>query len=467
MVSGGKWRLAPHLALLNRKLVDLAAGRITRLLVLMPPRHGKSELCSKYFTSWYLGTFPERSVILASYEANFAAKWGRDTRAVLDQWGPSIFGVTPSRRTTGGHAWELLEGGGMVTTGVRGPITGRGCHLLCLDDPVKNAQEAQSPTYRASTWDWWRSTAYTRLEPEGSALVVLTHWHEDDVAGRIMADMKAGGEQWEVVKLAAICEPQDVKEDPLGREAGQALWPKRYSAKRLTEIKSVAGPYWWSALYQQRPYALEGNVLKRSWWKFYRHNELPRRFDRLIQSWDMTFKGLDENDWVVGQLWGKFGPDLYLLDQVRGHWDFVQTVQHFLMFTTNHPLARGKLIEDKANGPAVISMLKKKVGGLIPMDPKKLGGSKLMRALAAQPVIQAGNVWLPDPEEIPWVDDFLHEMSAFPTGAHDDMVDACTQALLYLTLKSVSPAALLAVGGPDDEPEPEPDDEPEEDEDDE
>jgi predicted phage terminase large subunit-like protein len=187
----------------------------------------------------------------------------------------------------------------------------------------------------------------------------------------------------------------------------------------------------------------------------------------------MTFKGFDENDWVVGQLWGKVGPDIYLLDQVRGHWDFVQTVEAVLRFTVAHPLARGKLIEDKANGPAVISMLKRKVGGLIAVDPKKLGGSKLMRALAAQPIIQAGNVYLPDPKEdtlgrtVGWVEDFLHETSAFPTGAHDDMVDACTQALLYLTLKSVSPAALLAVGGPDEEPEPEPDDEPEEDEDDE
>lgn len=213
-----------------------------RLLVTMPPRHGKSEFLSLYFPTWYLGVWPDRRVMLASYEASFAESWGRKSRDMMREVGCEVFGVRVRESPSAASHWEI-EGreGGMSTAGVGGPLTGKGADLLIIDDPIKNAEEANSPTIREKIWDWYRSTAYTRLEPDGVVIVIQTRWHEDDLAGRVLRDADEGGEPWRVVNMPAI------------DEAGRPLWPERFPIDKLRRIERTLSPYFWSALYQQKP----------------------------------------------------------------------------------------------------------------------------------------------------------------------------------------------------------------------
>ena len=423
-VSEGRWFPYEHLLFLNRKLVDVAAGRIKRLMVSMPPRHGKSELVSRYFPAWYIGTFPDKRIILVSYEADFAATWGRKARDLLEEHGPSLFGIRVSGKSSAANRWDI-EGheGGMVTAGVNGPITGKGADIGIIDDPVKNDQEAMSATYQERTYEWYKSTFRTRIQRDGAIILIMTRWHENDLAGKLLAAQEEEGEKWEVVSLPAIAED----DDPLGREIGQPLCPGLFTKDALESIKKAVGSYWWASLYQQRPSPAEGGIFKRNWWQYYRR--VPDRFDEIIQSWDMTFKDTKTADFVVGQVWGRKGADKYLLDQVRDRMDFPATVQAVRNLSAKWPQAKVKLVEDKANGPAVIATLKKEISGLIPVEPQ---GSKESRAWAVSPEVEAGNVYLPDPSIAPWVHDFIEECAAFPNGANDDQVDAMTQALMRL-----------------------------------
>jgi len=422
LASRGAWRIAPHLDLLAERLLDIAQGKLKRLLIQMPPRHGKSEFASAHFPAWYLGTFPERRVILASYEHDFAASWGAKARDRFAEYGPALWRLWVRRDKQAADDWQIAgHQGGMVCAGVGGPITGRGANLLVIDDPVKSAEEADSETYRERAWNWYRSTAYTRLEPQGALILIMTRWHEDDLAGRVLAEAAKTGEAWEVINLPALAEEGDV----LGRQPGEALWPERYPAQALAEIREAVGPYWWSALYQQRPSPPEGALFRREWWRYWKPDDLPQDFDEVLCSWDMAFKGDDSSDYVVGQVWGRVGATFYLLDQARGHWDFPQTVEEVRRLKERWPRAVLTLIEDKANGPAVVQALRKECAGLLAVDPK---GGKFSRAQAAARAVQSGNVHLPFMAS--WLEDFVHELACFPTGAHDDMVDAASQALL-------------------------------------
>ena len=404
--------------------MDVAAGRIKRLIVSMPPRHGKSELVSRYFPAWYLGTFPDKRIILVSYEADFAATWGRKARDLLEEHGPSLFGIRVSGTSSAANRWDI-EGheGGMVTAGVNGPITGKGADIGIIDDPVKNDQEAMSATYQERAYEWYKSTFRTRIQRDGAIILIMTRWHENDLAGKLLAAQEEEGEKWEIVSLPAIAED----DDPLGRELGQPLCPDLFSKDALESIKKAVGSYWWASLYQQRPSPAEGGIFKRNWWQYYRR--VPDRFDEIIQSWDMTFKDTKTADYVVGQVWGRKGADKYLLDQVRDRMDFPATVQAVRNLSAKWPQAKVKLVEDKANGPAVIATLKKEISGLIPVEPQ---GSKESRAWAVSAEVEAGNVYLPDPSIAPWVHDFVEECAAFPNGANDDQVDAMSQALMRL-----------------------------------
>jgi predicted phage terminase large subunit-like protein len=252
--SRGKWRLAPHLSFLNQTLLEAiesaAAGRLDGLVISMPPQHGKSELCSKYLPAWYLGKYPDRRVILTGYEADFAAQWGRKARDLLQAWGWA-FRVRVSPKSSAVHRWDL-EGssGGMSTAGVAGPITGKGAHLLIVDDPIKNDAEARSARRRQKQFDWWQSTASTRLRPGALALLIQTRWHRQDLAGQIL-DSAAKGQRWREVRLTAIAEDRD----PLERPMGRPLWPEMYSLEHLARIRDRLTNYYWRSLYQQDPIA--------------------------------------------------------------------------------------------------------------------------------------------------------------------------------------------------------------------
>jgi hypothetical protein len=215
IASEGRWVCAPHLDLLNQKLVNLARGRAQgrggRLIVTIPPRHGKSEMISKYFPGWWLGMFPDDRVILTSYEAEFAATWGKKAQETFRDYAPGTFGLHVDPNTSAASRWNVQgRNGGMDTAGVGGPLTGKGAHCLIIDDPVKNAEEAASELRRNNAWEWFQSTAYTRIEPGGACVILMTRWHEDDLAGRVIAHAQEFGEPWEVIRIPALSETHQV-----------------------------------------------------------------------------------------------------------------------------------------------------------------------------------------------------------------------------------------------------------------
>jgi predicted phage terminase large subunit-like protein len=432
-------------------------------MVFMPPRYGKSEFISRYSTAWILGKFPDTRIILASYEADFAATWGRKSRDLLEEHGPSLFGIRVSGKSSAANRWDI-EGheGGMVTAGVNGPITGKGADIGIIDDPVKNDQEAMSVTYQERTWEWYKATFRTRIQRDGAIILIMTRWHENDLAGKLLAAQEEDGEEWDVISLPAIAEAEDL----LGRDPGQPLCPDLFTKEALESIEKAVGSFWWASLYQQRPSPAEGGILKRNWWKFWcypgqedklqpvilklpnsegggfinvRPVPLPKRFDQIAQSWDMAFKDTKASAYVAGQVWGKRRADKFLLDQLRDKMDFVVTVQAVEALTKKWPEAKAKWVEDKANGPAVISTLKRKISGLIAVNPE---GSKESRAYAVSPEIESGNVFLPHPQIAPWVNGFIDECAAFPNGKYADQVDAMTQALNKLEGKRLAARAL-------------------------
>lgn len=285
----------------NRKLDKDGNG--PRLILTLPPRHGKSELVSKYFPAWALARWPWLKVMFGSYEANFARSWGakaRDVRCDFD-W------MFPDGKIKRGYAamakeWETDGGGQMMTAGVGGAFTGKGAHLLIIDDPVKSDQEANSKVYREKVWNWYRSTVSTRLEPGGAIIVIMTRWHADDLVGRLLQAAKGGddgteekGDQFEVIDFPALYEGHEI--DGLGRTHGQALWPERYNEVQLGGIRRRIGLYYWGALFQQKPRPDQGGFFNRQFFKYATAEgmgEMDYRFlclhqpDGTIKRWAMS-----------------------------------------------------------------------------------------------------------------------------------------------------------------------------------
>lgn len=301
-------------------------------------------------------------------------------------------------------------------------LTGRSADFLIIDDVIKNEKEALSTTIKEQHWAWYQSVFTTRASERSGQIIMATSWAEDDLPSRIIQHFE-GSPRLRVLRFPAINSPDEVgynPELPLG-----ALAPELHSLEKLLETKRLFSAYWWAALYQQSPRPMGGAVFKESGLRYY--DVLPDKFQKLIASWDCTFKDGDGTDYVVGQIWGKIGAQAYLIDQVRARMSFTETVQHVIMMKNKYPKIREILIEDKANGPAVIDVLKRHVPGVIAVNPD---GSKLARAHAVTAYWEAGNVLLP--REAPWLKDFVAELTTFPAAAHDDQVDAMTQALRRL-----------------------------------
>ena len=421
---------------LDRFLQDVIDGKSPRLILTAPPRSGKSEICSRRFPAYALGRYPDLELIACSYSAELTERMNRDVQRIIDddpfhEVFPETYLQGSAFAPKGGKVaartsdyFEVVGHKGRYrSTGVGGSITGMGAQILIIDDPVKDREAANSKTIRDKTWDWFTSTAYTRLAPGGGVLIMLTRWHQDDMAGRLIDLSERGdGERYEV-----ICYPAIAEHDEPHRKEGDPLHPERFSLEALQRIRQNVGERDWAALYQQRPVPDGGGMFKDAWVRYYRPSDLPARFDKTVISWDMTFKDSAGSDYVVGQVWGRKDAKFYLIDQVRGQMDFVKTLDAFIGLARKHPQVVRKLVEDKANGPAIISALRSKVTGIIPVVPKE---SKEARASAVSTFWEAGNVYLPDPELNPWVKrDFVPELTSFPAGAHDDQVDAMSQAL--------------------------------------
>jgi predicted phage terminase large subunit-like protein len=416
-----------HLDILDARLQDVSEGRIKRLIVTMPPRHGKSERVSKKFPAWHIGKNPDDEIILASYSIDLARDFSRIARDTFTT-NDDVFDYDLDPNNKSSESWGIKDHRGRITAaGVGGSITGKGARIAIVDDPIKNHQEAQSDVIRETLRKWYQTTLYTRLTPDGAIIVVQTRWHEDDLVGWLLADeakqVAEGthvGERWTVINFPAICEDQD---DLLGRSIGEPLWPEYgFGIEQLNKIKSDVGTYTFNALYQQRPAAAEGNMLKRHWWQYY--TELPEDMQTLQLSIDAAFKDGEDNDYVVIQVWGKRGPDMYLIDQIRDHLNFMATCQAIRTMVKKYPKAITKLIEDKANGSAVIQTLSLEMSGIIPVNPE---GGKVARVNAVSAVIESGKVFLPLNRT--FTAELIDEAASFPNGKHDDMVDAMSQSL--------------------------------------
>jgi predicted phage terminase large subunit-like protein len=419
---------ADHLQLLSNELVRMRlrpAGWPKRLLVMMPPRHGKSEHCSHWFPTWDLALEPTDRVLLTSYEAEFAASWGRKCRRSIEEHYP-ILGARIVEDSRAAHRWETPQGGGMTTAGVGGPIMGRGANVAICDDPIKNAEEANSRTIRDATWDWWQSTFLTRLEPEGIVILILTRWHEDDIAGRILASPEA--RFWRVIEFPALAIDES---DVLGRTAGQALWPARYDELALENIKAEVGSRVFTALYQQQPSPPEGAGINRAWWQWYDEAPKVEEFDQIIQSWDPTFKAVDTSDYVAGGVLGRKGGDIYALDAIRKRMNGPDTLKAIEAVDKQWPTAKWLLMEDTASGSMICDILERERGHIERVKPR---GSKETRlhwgVNAAAAVIERGQVHLP--RNRTWATQLVDEAAQFPHGAHDDLVDMLVQGIQKL-----------------------------------
>lgn len=427
--SEGRWKGYPHLAHLGSKLYDLAAGKITRLMVMCPPRHGKSMLCSQYFPAWFLGTFPDSRVILSSYEADFAAQWGRKARDLMEGWGREMFGLSVRDTSHAANRWDIAgHEGGMVTAGARGPITGKGMDLGIIDDPTKNDEEAASEVYREKIWEWYLSTFSTRLQRGGRVLVIMTRWHEDDLCGRLLKAQEEGGDRWDVVRLPALAEENETTSF-FKRKEGEALCPELIPKKMLEETRDRLGTYWWSTLYQQRPFPRGGGFFKRDSVEVVEHVAENRM---MVRGWDLAASKTGKR--TAGVLMSKGPDDSYVVhDVVMGKWEPAQ--RDGIIRRTAEADGRGVPVrieqEPGSGGIAQVHAIVRNLQGWS-VEGVKATGSKEVRADPVASQVNVGNVKILAGN---WNEEFLSEMEAFPNGKYLDQVDAMSLCFDYLSTK--------------------------------
>lgn len=430
-----------HHRLLASKLEDVEAGRIKRLCVLMAPRHGKSKLTSELFPSWYLGRHPDRRILSLSYGQDLSDTFGRLVRNYLKT--PTFQALFPGCQIASDSnsikRFNVSGGGGYATIGVGGATTGRGADLLVLDDLIKDREQADSPVYRENLIDWYRSVARTRLQPGGAIVLCQTRWGTTDFVAWLLSE--TAHENWEVISLPAIA----MEGDLLGRLPGEALWPEAYPVEVLEETKQTLGSRDWNALYQQCPLSDADVIFQSKWLQFYnstptliqqdsqRYAHLtrpPNAVNRVINSWDLTFGGTSAgSSWVVGQAWAIQGKDKYLLSMTREQMGFSDTLTAIRLMNERYP-AHQILVENKANGAAVVDVLRTEIGHKL--KAVEVGQSKSDRAYSVIPQFERGEVWLPNPTIYDWVKPLLTEMESFPKSVTDDCVDAMTQVLSWV-----------------------------------
>ena len=407
------YQLARHHRVLIEKLEQVERGAIKRLMVFMPPRHGKSLTSSCIFPAWFLGRNPRRSVIAASYGAELAEDFGRRVRNFMSD--PLHAAIFPECRLAADSAaqrrFDTTAGGSYYAVGRGGAVTGRGADLLLLDDLLKDSEEARSETIRRSMHDWFAHVAYTRLAPGGALVLIQTRWHEDDLPGRLLREH--ADENWEVINMPTIAETDDEF-----REAGEALWPEKFPLELLQAIRGAIGGAAWNSLYRQQPSAAEGAVFRRNWWRFYREQPACRR---VIQSWDTAFKLGAENDYSVCTVWGVTDGGYYLLWLWRERVEFPELKRRMAWLAEQWKPSQ-ILVEDRASGQSLIQELRHSTR--LPITAVKVDTDKMSRAQSVTPLVEAGKVFLP--ESAPWLSDFIDELAAFPKGTHDDCVDSTT-----------------------------------------
>jgi predicted phage terminase large subunit-like protein len=454
-----------HIDVLSEHLEAVTAGEIRRLIVNVPPRTMKSLTTAVFWPCWEWLDAAHIRWLFATYAQSLSIRDSVKCRRMIQSQGGRQDGTLLQRvgyqgllRLLTDEPWELTgdqnakekyettETGMRLATSVGGIATGEGGDRIVIDDPL-NAKQARSDAERVAVNTWWDETMTTRFNnDDATGVIVMQRLHEDDLTGHLL---EQGG--WHHLCLPAEYEPKhpfvypsrgtlptgrELAGDPRTEE-GDLLEPVRLSPERLTELERGLGSFAYAGQMQQRPAPSDGGMFKKHWWG--RYSSLPPRWQRVVASWDMRFSDSQEaaSSYVVGQVWGQDGADRYLLGQIRARLSFTESVKAVKALAAWQPAAKAKLVEKKANGDAVVNTLKRKVTGLILLEPE---GGKEVRAAAAEPIVEAGNVFLPAGEFIPCppgyeptrVEEFIKEHAVFPNGSHDDQVDGMTQAMNWL-----------------------------------
>jgi len=428
MASGGRWIKTKHLGLINEKLMSLYRRDLMRLIINMPPRHGKSELISKYFPVWYMSRNKDARIIHSTYSQHFSKHWGRQMRRlILDAGNELGLLIDKNSRSSDEIRFEGARGE-IICLGAGGALTGRGADLIIIDDPIKNFAQASSEKVRDNIWDWFNSTLYTRLEPAGVIVIIMTRWHEDDLCGRLMAN-NDGGDNWCLLKLPAIsCEG-----DLIGREKGEALWPERFDEDAIGRIKKQIGSYWFSGLYQQEPSPADGAVFRR---QHFRYFEEEAGFYHLLQAgdnykitglsgmmifavFDLAVKQGEMNDYTVALIFGRASNgEILILDVIRRRFE---PTEHIGLVNSVYQRWKPVLIGiESVQYQTLLVKLAARIG--IPVKELKAKENKVSRSLPMAAFMEQGLVYFRRGAD--WLSDFESELLAFPNGRHDDQVDA-------------------------------------------
>lgn len=408
---------------------DYKDNKRPQLCIEAPPQHGKSMQIIE-FISWMAGKDPNAKSIYTSFSKRLGIRANLRLQRIYDsEQYKAIFPETTINKnntvTISGQFLrnrEIIEyinkDGYFRNTTVAGSITGESLDIGIIDDAIKGREAAQSETVRNKIWDWLTDDFLTRFSDHGALLVIGTRWHIDDPIGRLRERFK---------NIRVLSYPAIAIKDEANRKEGEALFPEHKSIDFLLERKRLMSSYSWSSLYQSNPINPDGAIVKPDWIRLFTPKDLPGVISEWIQSWDLSFKDSNTSSYVVGQVWARSGPNKYLMDQVRRQMGFNDTLKAILTMRANYPQASEILIEDKANGPAIIDTLKKSISGVIAIQPD---GSKESRFMSVAPQFESGNVFIPQQAE--WKDEYISELVKFPVSEHNDQVDATSQALRRL-----------------------------------
>lgn len=445
------------MAIIEKFFVDVLAKKSPRVIIVAPPQHGKSEIVSRKFPSWGMGRAPDLHWMGCSYNQTWADDLCRDVQQVMEspEYG-EIFSGVPGSHKVGippkgatnlskkrvADYFELVgHQGRYKAVGRGGGATGRSAHVLIIDDPFKDAAEATSETIRAGAWEWYTQALRTRVQKGGGILIMHTRWHEDDLAGKCIEQARKTDsdfkDDWKVYVFPALADEETDWKVNHWRKPNDALCPNRFEYRDLRMLQSTMSPASWAALYQGSPVALAGNIFDATRWQYYSVPPDWRDFDLVVGTVDCSFKDTATSDFVSAQVWGFTGARRFLLDRVCEQMSYPRTKQCIRELKAAWPMMSHILIEDKANGSAVISELQNEISGIFAIDP---AGGKIARAWAASGDQASGNCYLPEsgvefarPDgtkwTATWTTGFVTLFKKFPNVANDDDVDATTQVL--------------------------------------
>lgn len=438
-----------HHQVLAKFLTKFALGYISRGMIFMPPRHGKTEFSSRRTPAFIFGKNPDAKIIATSYTADLAGTISRDVQRIIRE--AEYQALFPNTQIGGKHDTEAAyfftitgREGYYRAAGIGGGIGGYGASYGLIDDPIKDAKEAESQVYRDAIWNWYQSTFYTRLEQPGSILLTTTRWHEDDLAGRLLKQQtQTGADQWTVLNLPAIAQKVRHALDP--RNEGEALWPDRYPLERLLQIKATLGTSWWEALYQGEPVPPGGDLFKREWFPIIPATALPTSNMVRCRYWDAAGTP-DDGDWTAGAKLAYHPPTkrIFIEHMVRGQWS-TGVVDQIIGQTAITDGFNCRIREEREPGSAGLAVINARRLKLIGYDYRGLPatGEKTLRwkPMAAQ--AEGHNVIL---VEGAWNQAFLDEVELAPKGKNDDQLDAASGAFNELVIGS-GPIQIVKLAG--------------------